>query len=84
MVFIADNRTGSEAATRGVLLRKGVLRNLAKLTGKHKCQSLFFNKVKEETLAQVLFCEFWEIFKSTFFTKHVQMTASAGFCSGLL
>ena len=83
MVFIAHSRTGSEAATRGVLLRKGVLRHLAKLTGKHKCQSLFFNKVKEGTLAQVLFCEFLEISKSTFFTKHLQTTASAGFCSGL-
>ena len=34
-----------EAATRGVLVRKGVLRNFTKLTGKHLCQSLFFNKV---------------------------------------
>ena len=33
----------SEAATRGVL--KGVLRNFTKFTGKHLCQSLFFNKV---------------------------------------
>ena len=28
-----------------VFYRKGVLRNFAKLTGKHLCQSLFFNKV---------------------------------------
>ena len=27
-------------------VRKGVLRNLAKFTGKHLCQSLFFNKYK--------------------------------------
>ena len=26
-------------------LRKGVLRNFAKLTGKHLCQDVFFNKV---------------------------------------
>ena len=26
-------------------LRKGILRNFAKFTGKHLCQSLFFNKV---------------------------------------
>ena len=26
-------------------MRKGVLRNVAKFTGKHVCQSLFFNKV---------------------------------------
>ena len=25
--------------------KKGVLRNFAKLTGKHLCQGLFFNKV---------------------------------------
>ena len=28
-----------------VFLRKGVLRNFAKFTGKHLCQSLFFNKL---------------------------------------
>ena len=28
-----------------VFCKKGVLRNLTKLTGKHLCQSLFFNKV---------------------------------------
>ena len=28
-----------------VLYKKGVLRNFAKFTGKHLCQSLFFNKV---------------------------------------
>ena len=26
-------------------LKKGVLRNFAKFTGKHQCQSFFFNKV---------------------------------------
>ena len=28
-----------------VFCKKGVLRNFAKFTGKHMCQSLFFNKV---------------------------------------
>ena len=28
-----------------VFCRKGVLRNFAQFTGKHLCQSLFFNKV---------------------------------------
>ena len=28
-----------------VLCKKGVLRNFSKLTGKHLCQSLFFNKL---------------------------------------
>ena len=52
-----------------VFCKKGVLRNLAKFTGKRQRQSLFFNKVaglrpeacnfnKKETLAPVLSCEF--------------------------
>ena len=52
----------------------GVLENFAKFTGKHLCQSLFFNKVaglvlvtllKTTTLEQVFFCKFCEIFKNT-------------------
>ena len=65
-------------------LSKGVLRNFAKFTGKHLCQSLFFNKVagaacnfiKKETLTQVFSCEFCEISKNTFFTEHLRTTAS--------
>ena len=44
-----------------------VLRNFAKFTGKHLCQSPFF---KKETLAQVFFCEFCEISRNTFSYKH--------------
>ena len=48
------------------------------------CQSLFLNKVAglrpvtllKKTLAQVFFCEFCEIFKNTFFPKHLWATAS--------
>ena len=39
-----------------VFCKKGVLKNFAKFTGKHLCQSLFFNKVagpEAWTLAQV-------------------------------
>ena len=61
-------------------MKKDVLRNFAKFTGKHLCRSLFFNKVagqacnfiKKEALAQAFSCEFWETFKSTFFTEHWQ------------
>ena len=35
----------SRRSHRSCSLRKGVLRNFAKFTGKHLCQSLFFNKV---------------------------------------
>ena len=34
------------------------------------------NFIKKETLAQVFFCEFCEIFKNTFFTEHLRTTAS--------
>ena len=54
-------------------VRKGVLRNFAKFTGKHLHQSLFFNTelyyIKKETLAQVFSCEFCEISKNTFFNR---------------
>ena len=57
--------------------KNGALRNFANITGKHLCQSLFFNKVaglrsracnfiKKETLAQVFSCEFCKISKNTF------------------
>ena len=52
-----------------VFCRIGVLRNFAKFTGKHLCQSLFFN---EETQTKVFSCEFCEIPKNAFFIKHVQ------------
>ena len=75
---------------RRCFMKKGVLENFAKFTGKHLCQSLFFNKVadlrktppmacnfiKKDTLAQVFSCEFCEIFKNTFFTEHLRLTAS--------
>ena len=47
-------RTVSKAATGGILVRKGVLRNFAKFTGKHLCQSLFFNKVAGLNFAKFL------------------------------
>ena len=68
-----------------VFCKKGVIRNFTKLTGKHLCQSLLFNKVaglrpkafiKKETLAQVFSCQFCDISKNTFFTEHLWATAS--------
>ena len=34
------------------------------------------NLVKKEALAQVLSCEFCEIFKNTYFTEHLRVTAT--------
>ena len=51
-------------------MKKGVLKNFPKFTGKHLCQSLFFNKVVGLTpLAQVFPCEFCEISKNIFFYR---------------
>ena len=53
--------------------KKGVVRNFAKFTGKHLCQSLFFNKVAgwpatvlKKKLTQVFSCEFCKLSKNTF------------------
>ena len=72
------------SSRREVLCKKGVLRNFTKFTGKHLCQSLFFNKVagqacnfiKKETLAQVFSCEFCGISKNTFLRRTPPVVAS--------
>ena len=64
-------------------MKNDFLRNFAKFTGKHLCQSLFFNNglrpatlLKKETLAQVFSCEFCEISKNTFLQNTPGETAS--------
>ena len=69
-------------------MKKGILRNFAKFTVKHLCQSLFFNKVtggacnfiKKETLAQVFSCEVCEISKNTFYYRTPLVAAFGGAC----
>ena len=61
-------------------VRKGLLRNFVKFTGKHLCQSLFFKKVAgQETWAQVFSCEFCKISKNTFFAEHLWATTFENF-----
>ena len=73
-----------------VFCKKGVLRNLIKFTGKHLCQSLFFNKfaglrpatlLKKKTLAQVFSCEFYQISKNTLFYRTTLVAASVAMIS---
>ena len=45
-----------------VFCKKGVFKNFEKFTGKHLCQSLFFNKVGDS-------CEFCKFFKNTVFIE---------------
>ena len=66
-------------------VRKGVLRNFAKIHRKTAVPSLFFGKVatlRPATLLKkrhVFFCEFFEISKNAFFTEHLWATASEVF-----
>ena len=62
-----------KSSHRRCSVRKGVLRNFAKFTGKYLCQSLFF---KKETVAHVFSCEFSKISKNNFFTEYLWTTAS--------
>ena len=77
MVDYAFYRSSHESCS----IKKDILKNFAKVAGKHFCQSLFFNKVaglnfiKKETVAQVFSYEFCEIFKNSFFIEHLQKTA---------
>ena len=66
-------------------MKKAVLEISQNSQEKSSTRVFFLNKVarlqpcnfiKKETLAQVLSCEFCEIFKNTFSTEHLQTTAS--------
>ena len=65
-----DNKNKNSAKNRSsrleVFCRKGVLRDLAKFTGKNLCLRQD-NFIKKESPAQVFSCEFCEISKNTFF-----------------
>ena len=61
-----------------VFCEKGALRNFAKFTGKHLCQSLFFNKVAGLRPATLLKRRLWhKCFPANFakflnFTEHLR------------
>ena len=63
------------------LNKRYLFQNKIKCLDKIKCfyfatTKLFKHTIKKETLAQVFSCEFCEISKNTFFTKHLWATAS--------
>ena len=49
----------SEAVARRCSVKKGVRRNFTKFTGKHLCQSFFFNKVAGVRLVTLLKKRLW-------------------------
>ena len=52
--FFARMSSSKEAATIGVLLKKGVFKDLVNFTGKHLCWSLFLIKLQAWTPATLL------------------------------
>ena len=67
-------RAGSSKTVKSRFsVRKDVLGNFTKFTGKHVYQWFFF---KKETLGQVPSCEFCKISKKCSFTEHLLTTAS--------
>ena len=68
-----------------MFLKTGVLKNFAIFTRKQLCQSLFlikvaglkaYNFIKKEIPIQVVFCEYCEIFKNSFFYRTPLVDAS--------
>ena len=77
--FFQNNRSSH----RKYSIKKGLLKNFVKFTGKHFCQSLFFDKGKglrpankTENLVQLFSCEFCEIFRNIFFYRKPSVVAS--------
>ena len=59
-----------------VLYLKDVFKYFSKFTGKHMCRNLFLIKLRPATLlkyrlSHMFSCDFCEIFKNTFFIKHI-------------
>ena len=57
--------------------KKSVLRNFAKFTGKHLCQSLRPATLLKKRLVQVFSCEFCDISKNTFYYRTPSVAACA-------
>ena len=75
--------THDRSSHRRCSIKKGVLRNFTKFTGKHLCRSLFFNKVVgwglqlywKGDFGTVFSWKFCEISKNASFSEHLWATA---------
>ena len=61
---------------RNSSIRKTVLTNFTKFTGKELCQNLFLNKVKKKNSGTCVFLWILQIFDKTLFLEHLRATAS--------
>ena len=78
----------NRSSHRKCSVRKDVLRNFAKLAGKHLCRSLFFNKVadlqaysfiKKRLQHRRFPAKSMKVFKNTYFEEHLRTTASVDY-----
>ena len=60
----------AEVATRGVLW-KNLFLKILQYSQENTC-----NFIKKQTPGQVISCEYWKIFKSTYFEEHLRTAAS--------
>ena len=59
LAFIEEYISTNKSSRPEVFCEKGVLKNFTKVTGKHLCQSLFFNKVADLRPATLLKKRLW-------------------------
>ena len=73
IVYLALSETNSEAAVRRCSTKKVVLK-ISQNSQENTCVGvcLTWNFTKTETPTQLFYCEFCEIFKNTFFIKHLR------------
>ena len=68
----------TDAVTEDVQ-KKAVLKIFAKSPRNHLCRNFFLEKVtslQPTTPAHVFYCEFYQVFKSAYFTEHIWVAAS--------
>ena len=76
-----SNISNFRSSHQVISIKKLFLKNYAIFTGKHLCWSLFFlfpeglQLYQKEAPIQVFSCEQCDIFKNTYFKKHLQTTA---------
>ena len=66
-----------------IFFKINVLKNLAILSGKHLCWSLF-SSYQKGTPAEVLYCEYCKIFENSFFIQKLQWLLMKGFIMDFL
>ena len=80
MIILKREQTFLESSRPDVFCKKGVLRSFSKFTGKHLCQSLFFNKVAGLRTATLLKKRLWhrcfpvnfaKFLRTPFLTEHL-------------